>query len=1621
MKSKPFSYILLAMLFLNYAVLIINTSGLLSETKESEINNSLLDDERETVRNNKGMRKSCITQKTPFSEILHTGERTLTSHTPPSTPPTGYLEDYVDAITDHYTPSDNGNIDDWTQMQVADGTYSNLLEYAPETDWHSPSDYINNNGWYQVSYMYTSGDLRARCNNNGENVILTDFDIPDLSRCTISGIEVQVECYDTGSGNIIIKLFYDNRQSEAPTSYQIYPSAVEEYLGVGGPDETWGRNWTGDDLSNTNFGVQLIGYPGGMNVIYVDHLRVKIYISNDYIFDREFSFIGAPSYELDQELAIKTGLISNESLNVDIWNTSSSTWTNIMIITDNDDNTWKNVSITPYMSSKDLYFRFYDNMSEIAVYNNTWQIDAVLIKFKLLSAHFLYRQNMTLDHTQVAATLTNFPVLIDLYDRGLHDHAQINSKDILFAQPSGMKLAHELETFNSTYNSTHVHLVAWVKVPSLSSTTDTVISMYYGNRTTIKNPEHPGDTWENNFGGVWHLNEIVTDEVSTINAHNDSTSNKCHGNQDGNDDRSGLVGKGQIFDGTDDLINLTADKNLDPSADATISGWFRLANTHSSASDTSLLIMEKFLNSINNMHILLVGTDYDKAEVSDGALVFKLEIDSTQMYKWTQQTIWAADTWYYFACTLDVDNPLNNKIYINGIDDTSSTYSGSATNLNLAYNADWGIGGGIIEQAPGETWFSGVIDEMRVITTIRTAAWIATEYNNQNNSTSFYSIGIEEHMEDLDPPEIVAFGVHDPGDGQPEFWAQVIDDFSGVANVNITLNGTKYEMNVNGSGYWIYQPPLLNFNDSFSYFVNSSDFEGHFISSTVKDVRFDKDTAIPTVDQWKYFPEIGTYGTFNANITETWGIIDTVIVNVTKMNGSPTALSALMRATPSGYINDTIDSLERGIIEFVIIVNDTGSNTITSTAHIGYVGDNIKPKATDLTLIPDPVLSNQTLRLRYNYSDANSDIQAGTAVRWYQNGNLVPELNETIYAGLGVTFTAEVPSSYLLKGDQWYATITPKDWKDFGLLETSNSVTILNSQPVVSNIRFIFEHVKITPVDDNRDFVLEDEPLTLTYSFFDVDPTDSDESTIKWYLNNEIQSQYTNWTTIPASITIPSEVWQAEIIPHDGEEASAPIFTKQMTIESRPDIHGHGFKPHSTAEGVYDIWIQAGDELRAIDEVKYNITVNGLVVGGLAYNYRESVYSANGTGHWILERFDLLEIIRNLPDSFEAQFINLLNTTLTVKVSVLSKVTYESTEYIIERALQFDFTLTDAAPPRVINAGVEWAEPNPTNMTFWATLSEYGLGIDEVLLYYEFSSVSAQTKTVDLSHGPLLMVFNGTHYVVTVAFNPDQSYIILFQLSVSDLAGNINPNAYPEGMIADRIQFILPSSTDLGPFLVLFVVAIAIIGITAVVAVRKFRKTEIIGLDIDKIIEISQQVPKEKIKRAITGHTLGIIISLFDQLHGPIPIYVEPSLLRDNFDKLIELSDRAFSAVRFVDDFEREIFTAFEFDFEVLTTSISYGFSLERPEARGGAENISLNIVIHKPYDALIAKFADAYTDYVHQIHMLMNQGTAEKEKITKLVGTIRETITAIILAYEELYGSMEEFELDKQEADISL
>ncbi|MHA1926802.1 MAG: LamG-like jellyroll fold domain-containing protein, partial [Candidatus Thorarchaeota archaeon] len=362
---------------------------------------------------------------------------------------------------------------------------------------------------------------------------------------------------------------------------------------------------------------------------------------------------------------------------------------------------------------------------------------------------FQYKKDITINEGAVGADLDFFPVMVSLIGTELHDHAQSSGNDIVFVQ-NGMVLDHEIEIYNATYSPTEARFVAWVKA-NLSGTVDTTISMYYGN-PIVGPQENPTGVWSQNYGAVYHLGESATDEATSA-VHYDSTSNSYYGNQTGNADATGLVSKGQDFDGTDDKVVVDSSLGFDPTGDLTISGWFNLDSPFSS-SVTSQVLMAKYLTGDDDMHIALAGSDYSQGSMVLGSLVFKTENNNAQKYRCTQITSWSSSTWYYFAVTMDSDNPNNNQIYINGVNDlNSSATAGGASYANLTFSADWEIGGGFVDgQIPGgQGFFDGVMDEVRVASTLRSGAWLLAEYYNLALPGSFYSFGGEIERSDASP------------------------------------------------------------------------------------------------------------------------------------------------------------------------------------------------------------------------------------------------------------------------------------------------------------------------------------------------------------------------------------------------------------------------------------------------------------------------------------------------------------------------------------------------------------------------------------------------------------------------------------------------------------------------------------------------------------------------------------------------------------------------------------------------------------------------------------------------------------------------------------------------------
>ena len=131
------------------------------------------------------------------------------------------------------------------------------------------------------------------------------------------------------------------------------------------------------------------------------------------------------------------------------------------------------------------------------------------------------------DAQVVGGPHADFPLLVSIAQPWLRGKAaggciaHASGFDIgFFADAAGtMRLAHEVEVYRSDANMGT--LVAWVKVPSLSATSE--LFLRYGDPEITMSKENAAAVWSNGFSAVWHLSALG-DSTANANAGTNSGS-----------------------------------------------------------------------------------------------------------------------------------------------------------------------------------------------------------------------------------------------------------------------------------------------------------------------------------------------------------------------------------------------------------------------------------------------------------------------------------------------------------------------------------------------------------------------------------------------------------------------------------------------------------------------------------------------------------------------------------------------------------------------------------------------------------------------------------------------------------------------------------------------------------------------------------------------------------------------------------------------------------------------------------------------------------------------------------------------------------------------------------------
>jgi len=336
-----------------------------------------------------------------------------------------------------------------------------------------------------------------------------------------------------------------------------------------------------------------------------------------------------------------------------------------------------------------------------------------------------YYVDITVDHTQLSDTLTNFPLCIQgsVLPSGFWSHVKADGGDIVPVLVNNHRLLRRECAYISTGDE---KLELHIRVPVLSDSKDTVIRLYYGNANASW-PDSPY-VWDANFKAVYHMDDDP--DTSHIT---DSTANENDGTKKGANEPAEVAGQvavAQDFDGEDDYIDCGNAVSLRPteitietiiSADKPTGGvGYDRVITRSDASATS---------SSNSYSLQFFGTS--------GKLAFQIWVEGDDSAKAiTQDT--AVDSGDYIVGRYD---KTDLRIYRNGsLDCTPIAQTGDirAGAQNLLLGACTGL--------QEITMYNGRLDEVRLSSIARSPEWIEATYKTLLTPSTLYGAGSEQSV-----------------------------------------------------------------------------------------------------------------------------------------------------------------------------------------------------------------------------------------------------------------------------------------------------------------------------------------------------------------------------------------------------------------------------------------------------------------------------------------------------------------------------------------------------------------------------------------------------------------------------------------------------------------------------------------------------------------------------------------------------------------------------------------------------------------------------------------------------------------------------------------------------------
>ncbi len=316
--------------------------------------------------------------------------------------------------------------------------------------------------------------------------------------------------------------------------------------------------------------------------------------------------------------------------------------------------------------------------------------------------YWQYNRQCIINTAPTGADITDdvyhFPLLIRLNDANFSfGEAQLDGRDIRFTKTDGTPLYYQIERWDRQNSVAEI----WVLIDTVFGANSTQsITMYWGNdqAQSRSNSTKVFET-ENNFAAAWHLGNNVLD----------ATANKNDGINSNSVNIAGIIGDGRYFDGSGDYIRFGNDASIkEISAEITTGCWIKTS-----------------LHPDTNVSIIRHDGHYTGLQTSFGSMDAWVVVwtPDRRITAFTWDSVFNDNNWHYYVSTYDMNRGVT--VYLDGkVIHTDTTITGA---LATDATEDFFIGGSEL----GHEFYEGLLDEVRVSSHARSAAWIKLCYENQ--------------------------------------------------------------------------------------------------------------------------------------------------------------------------------------------------------------------------------------------------------------------------------------------------------------------------------------------------------------------------------------------------------------------------------------------------------------------------------------------------------------------------------------------------------------------------------------------------------------------------------------------------------------------------------------------------------------------------------------------------------------------------------------------------------------------------------------------------------------------------------------------------------------------------